>query len=104
MILHIRGMLKEQKKHLSFHTPGHKRAGADITELSYSDCLLSPKGVIRAAEEDVAQILGAQKSFLLTDGSTCGVHAMLYALRNAGMGSIAVPEASHRSVYTGCAE
>ena len=101
-MLHIQNMLKEQTKHLSFHTPGHKRAGDDITELSYSDCLLSPSGVILEAEKDVAEILGAKRSFLLTDGSTSGVHSMLWALKLAGKKSIAVPEYSHRSVYTGC--
>ena len=44
--LHIADMLKAQPRHISFHTPGHKRAGADITELSYSDCLAHPEGVL----------------------------------------------------------
>ena len=82
---HIGEMLRAQKRpHISFHTPGHKRAGADITELPYSDNLLSPCGVIARAEEDVARIAGAERAFLLTDGSTSGVHAMLLALREAG--------------------
>ena len=35
---HIFGMLRAQKRgHLSFHTPGHKRAGEDITELSVTE-------------------------------------------------------------------
>ena len=52
---HIAAMLDRQKKHISFHTPGHKRAGADITELSYSDNLTDPSGAIRRAEEDTAR-------------------------------------------------
>lgn len=99
MILHIGDMLRAQKEHLSFHTPGHKRAGEDITELSYSDCLLSPSGVIKAAEEDVARILGADKSFLLTDGSTSGIFSMLYALRVYGAKRVAAPVFSHPSVF-----
>ena len=95
-------MLKSQKRHISFHTPGHKRAGADITELSYSDNLLSPNGVIAEAEGDVARILDAEKSFILTDGSTCGVHAMLYAVKSSGAKRIAYPVFSHRSVKSGC--
>ncbi len=91
-------MLDGQGRHISFHTPGHKRAGDDITELTYSDCLSSPKGILKAAEEDVAAILGAERSFLLTDGSTSGVFSMLYALRAAGIGSIACPCFSHPSV------
>lgn len=95
-------MLKTQKRHISFHTPGHKRAGADITELSYSDNLLSPTGVIAQAERDIAEILGADASFLLTDGSTCGVHAMLAVLLKAGCKKIALPAFSHISVLNGC--
>ena len=102
MKLHIAEMLRAQKKHVSFHTPGHKQAGADITELSYSDCLVSPTGVIKAAEEDIARILRADKSYILTDGSTAGVFSMLYCLRLAGKRSVAVPVFSHPSVQHAC--
>lgn len=95
-------MLKGQKKHLSFHTPGHKRAGEDITELSYSDNLYSPHGVILQSEKNAAEILGAARTFYLTDGSTCGVHAMLYALKKRGVKRVACPAFSHRSVIGGC--
>lgn len=98
----IAEMLRRQKKHISFHTPGHKRAGADITELSYSDCLLSPHGVLAQAERDIAEILGAERSFILTDGSTSGVFAMLYALKRAGIGRIAAPVFSHPSFFHAC--
>ena len=98
----IAEMLARQKKHVSFHTPGHKRAGADITELSYSDDLSSPRGIIKTAEEEIARILGAERSFILTDGSTSGVYAMLAALRAAGCKQIAVPTFSHISVQNGC--
>ena len=98
----IGGMLKKQKKHLSFHTPGHKRAGWDVTELSYTDNLLSPTGVIARAQEDVAEILGARESFFLTDGSTSGVYAMLSALAAKGCRSVLVSPFSHRSVKNGC--
>lgn len=98
----IAAMLKAQKRHISFHTPGHKRAGADITELSYSDNLFAPAGVIAEAERDIAEILGAERSFILTDGSTCGVHAMLLSLAAVGCKSVAVPAFSHISVINGC--
>lgn len=92
----------QKRRHVSFHTPGHKRAGADITELSYSDNLYSPEGVLREAERDVAGILGAARSFLLTDGSTCGVFAMLAAAKRAGCTRIAAPVFSHISVRHAC--
>lgn len=95
-------MLAGQGKHLSFHTPGHKRSGADITELSYSDNLFSPHGVIKAAEEEIGKRLGAYRTFFLTDGSTAGVHAMLYALRKRGVRRVALSPYSHPSVVGGC--
>ena len=92
-------MLHAAPKHLSFHTPGHKYGKWDITELSFSDNLSNPTGVLKEAQADIAHILGAEKSFILTDGSTCGVLSMLYAVQ---------PErpvfsaCAHKSVYNAC--
>lgn len=90
------------KPHLSFHTPGHKVGGWDITELSFSDNLSAPRGCILQAEREIAEILGAAKSFLLTDGSTCGVLSMLYAAKVLGAKSIALPTNAHKSAFNGC--
>ena len=102
---HILGMLEAQarREHYSFHTPGHKVAGFDITELVYSDNLACPSGVLLRAEQDIASILGAEASFLLTDGSTAGVLSMLYALKQIGCRKIAAPLLSHKSFFNGCA-
>ncbi|MBQ9130108.1 MAG: hypothetical protein IJX59_05015, partial [Clostridia bacterium] len=72
-----------------FHMPGHKgqadfcrlfpMAGEDITELSFSGCLESGEGVVRQAEENLAEILGATSSHMVTDGSSCAVLSMMYA-------------------------
>ena len=80
---HIYQMLKGAAfcSHLSFHTPGHKVGRWDITELSFSDNLSCPQGCIAQAEKDIAEILGAKKSFILTDGSTSGVLSMLHTAR-----------------------
>ena len=91
-----------QDKHLSFHTPGHKIGTWDITELSFSDNLSAPKGCIAEAEKDIAKILGSAKSFILTDGSTSGVLAMLYAAKSLGVKTVAFCESSHKSVWNGC--
>ena len=96
-------MLSSSKKHLSFHTPGHKVGKWDLTELSFSDNLSAPKGCIREAEEDITAILESEKSFLLTDGSTAGVLSMLYAIKLLGAKKLAFPVHSHKSVYNGCA-
>ncbi len=102
---HIYQMLRRsaRKKHLSFHTPGHKIGKWDVTELSYSDNLASPHGCIAHAEEDLAAIVGAKRSFLLTDGSTSGVLSMLYAAKKAGARKILLSEKSHQSAFHGCA-
>ena len=91
-----------EKEHLSFHTPGHKNGEWDITELSFSDNLSSPTGCILEAEREIAEILGAKRSFLLTDGSTSGVLAMLYAAKESGVKTVAVCIRSHKSVFNGC--
>lgn len=102
---HIYQMLKTQsgKRHFSFHTPGHKQGKWDITELSFSDNLASPRGCIAEAEKDIAEILGAKQSFILTDGSTSGVLSVLFAAKRLGVEKIAVCTASHKSVFNGCA-
>jgi riboflavin kinase/FMN adenylyltransferase len=64
--------------------PGHQTGQWDITELSFSDNLSAPRGCIAEAEADIATILGAYKSFILTDGSTSGVLSMLYAAKMLG--------------------
>lgn len=92
-----------EKEHVSFHTPGHKISEWDITELSYSDNLSCPGGCIAEAEKDIAEILGAKRSFLLTDGSTCGILSTLYAAKQLGVKSVAFCESTHKSVFNGCA-
>ena len=114
MKLHIYGAMKSYKslRPLRMHMPGHKAhrsmlayfkdAAKDITELSFSDCLESPDGVIARAEQDVAEILGAAKSHILTDGSTAGVYALVYLAKKRG-GRLAIARNSHKSVYNACA-
>lgn len=98
-------MLKKNSgaRHLSFHTPGHKVGAWDITELSFSDNLSCPRGCIAEAERDIADVLGANSSFILTDGSTSGVLSMLHAAKILGVKSVAFCEGSHKSVFHGCA-
>ena len=89
-------------QHVSFHTPGHKVGAWDITELSFSDNLSCPRGCIAEAEKDIASLLGARKSFILTDGSTSGVLSMLQAAKTLGARTVAVCESSHKSLFNGC--
>lgn len=92
-----------------FHFPGHKGKKAiygkkytgDITELSFSDCLGNPTGVIDIAEDNIAATLGAKRSYLLTDGATSGILSMIYAVRDLG-NKIVISRNSHQSVYNAC--
>ena len=102
----IRSALKKYStlSAVSFHTPGHKndrfykKFNVDITELSFSDNLSKPSGIIKKAEEDIATILGVKKSFLLTDGSSSGIFSLLYASKKWG-NKIIIQKNSHISVY-----
>jgi len=95
----------------SFHVPGHKArgefkskfpvAGFDVTELSYSDNLSCPDGVIAEAQKDLASITGAKKCYITTDGSSSGILAMLYAAAKRG-NKLIVPRNSHESVWNAC--
>ena len=110
---HILSQLKKYagRDRLRFHMPGHKGAGAfarvfpgarlDVTELSFSDDLQSPAGVIAAAERDIAEIVGAKRAFIVTDGSSCGVMACVYAASRFGS-KLIVPRNSHKSVFNAC--
>ena len=92
------------------HMPGHKGDGLrfplcfsapfDITELPFSDALEDPCGVIAAAQEDIAAILGAGFACILTDGSSSGVYAMV---RAAGAKTLLLPRDAHKSAYNACA-
>ena len=96
---------------LRFHMPGHKGAGAfvrrfpgakkDITELSFSDDLQNPSGAIAAAQADIAEIVGAKRAFITTDGSSSGVMACVYAASRFG-NKLIVPRNSHKSVFNAC--
>ncbi len=95
------------KSFARFHMPGHKGDGSgapkflaesfplDITELDFSDNLADPSGVILKAQQLYADVYGAKKCLFSTNGSTCGVLAMLYAAK----GKIMAERASHVSVF-----
>lgn len=111
--LHIYGALRAYRSGPSarFHMPGHKgscralSAGArcDVTELPFSGCLEDGSGVIGRAQEDIAELLGAAFAEILTDGSSVGVWAMLYAARAAGAREVILPRNAHKSAYSACA-
>ncbi len=93
------------------HIPGHKNsksfkkvfpvAPIDVTELDFSDDLNCPDGVIKKAQEDLAEILGAKKAYITTDGSTSAIMAMIFVASHYGT-KIIVPRNSHKSVFNAC--
>ena len=72
----------------------------DLTEVSGLDDLHQPSGVIKEAQELVAQLFGARKSFFLVNGTTCGNEAMVLSTVKAG-DKIIVPRNVHKSVLSG---
>ncbi len=94
-----------------FHVPGHKATGEfkskfkdaaiDVTELPYTDNLLSPDGAIAKAQRDIAKILGAACSYITTDGSSSGVLALVYCASKRG-NKLIVFRNSHQSVWNAC--
>ncbi|KAL3678187.1 hypothetical protein R1sor_021143 [Riccia sorocarpa] len=84
----------------SFHFPGHRRGlgapfqmvemvGAsvfahDLPELSELDNLFCPEGAIAEAQREAARLFGADATFFLINGSTCGIQASVMATCRPG--------------------
>ena len=103
--------LFDKLKNLSLypmHMPGHKRNSdicgnflpydIDITEITGFDDLHRASGVIDEIQRRLAAFYDAKKSFLLVNGSTCGIMASVVALCSFGDKIIAARNC-HRSVY-----
>ena len=94
--------------YLPMHMPGHKRNvellgenlpyKIDITEISGFDDLHHAEGLIKNIEEKAKRIYGSKKSFILVNGSTCGILAGIRAAVNFG-DKVLVARNSHKSVY-----
>lgn len=90
-----------------FHMPGHKRnvfaetvspESIDITEITCFDDLHHPEGILKEAQERMADVFGAHKSFFLVNGSTAGILAAICACTKKG-GRILMARNCHKSVY-----
>lgn len=92
-----------------FHMPGHsgvnvdgrlfKSAANDITELSFSDKLISPHGIIEQSEALMAETYGAKKVLYLTSGGTGAVFISISIIKNFG-NTIVTDKNAHKSVYS----
>ncbi len=96
---------------LSLHMPASQGQslfeGLDLsrletTELPVTDDLFRPSGAIAEAESLLAKSAGARASFMLSGGSTAGIHAMvLYACKRGD--TLILPRSAHLSALNICA-
>lgn len=109
----LREALRElrESNYYPFHMPGHKRRGEedlhfhplleDITEIDGFDNLHHPEGIIKAEQEFAAKAFGAEESFFLVNGSSCGVLAAIAAVSVGSDKKILMGRNGHKSAYNG---
>lgn len=94
--------------HYPYHMPGHKRNRSmgpladffqiDITEIDGFDNLHQARGMIKQAQERAARLYGAEETFFLVNGSTCGILAAVSAVTDR-RDSLLIARNCHKSVY-----
>lgn len=98
---------------IPFHMPGHKKGNIfsklgiealaldmlvmDTTEVPGIDNLHCPEHAISEAQDLAASAFGADHTFFLVNGTTCGIYSMIMGTTNPG-DKIIIPRNSHRSV------
>lgn len=91
-------------REISFHMPGHKGNLSlplvDVTELSGTDNLMCPDGIIREAQEEMATVLEKKEAFFLTNGASSGILAGILAVAKEGE-QVLVDRNCHVSVLNG---
>lgn len=88
------------------HMPGHKRNirhfqdafGMDITEIAGFDNLFHAEGVLLEAQQRAARLYGADETFYLVNGSTCGILAAVSACTRRGS-QILMSRNCHKAAY-----
>ena len=94
-----------------FHMPGHKRQdpigreyedpfSIDITEIHDFDNLHNPEGILKESMEWAADIYGADRTYYLVNGSSCGILAAIFASVSHG-GKILIGRNCHKSTFHG---
>lgn len=89
-----------------FHMPGHKRQpmgswspeSMDITEIDGFDNLHHAVGILNAAQERMAVLCGADRSFYLVNGSTAGILTAICSSVQKG-DRILIARNCHKAVY-----
>lgn len=106
----------KEKKPAYFCIPGHRFArgiapewvadvgeqifGYDLTEAHGLDDLHAPEGAILEAQKLTAELYGADRSWFLINGTTCGNEAMLLATLSPG-DKVLLPRNAHKSMLMG---
>lgn len=88
--------------------PGHKRQGMgelpaglaelDITEIEGFDNLHQPEGILQEMQQYAADAYGAEETFYLVGGSTCGILSAVSAAIPRG-GKLLMARNCHKSIY-----
>lgn len=109
----LKDALKELGKsdYYPFHMPGHKRRAGeyfdydpcleDITEIDGFDNLHHSEGILKEEQEFAAGAFGAEESFFLVNGSSCGVMAAIAAVAADSGQKLLMGRNGHRSAYNG---
>lgn len=106
-----------QRADRTFHVPGHKNGKAyaglggvgplsevmtvDVTEISGTDDLHHPQGVIKEAQDLAADCFGADESYFLVGGSTAGNLAMILTVCRKPGDVLLLQRNVHKSVLNG---
>ncbi|MDD3350781.1 MAG: aminotransferase class V-fold PLP-dependent enzyme [Eubacteriales bacterium] len=105
-----------EKKPAYFRIPGHRFERGisqrwkdvvgeeifkfDLTETPLLDDLHNPEGSIKEAQELASEVFGAEHSYFLINGTTCGNEAMIASSAFSGQ-KIAIPRNAHKSALMG---
>ena len=104
------------RKRAAFHTPGHNQGEgigsqltrllgnkvflADLPELPELDNLFAPQSTIARAQDLAARCFGADQTWFLINGSSCGIISAIVATCRAG-DKIILPRNIHQSAIAG---
>ena len=97
------GVIRKNADKVRFHTPSHAGrlygniAEWDVTELNYTDNLLSPSSYLSALEKNIASAYGAEACFISAQGATGSVFQAVFATKNDG--AFLVVGKTHCSVF-----
>ena len=102
------------KNPVSFHMPGHKGSAiyrkfgysrflesvmdCDVTEITGADNLFQAEGIIKEAQDRYAKLCGAEKSYILINGTSGGIIAAILSSVPEGK-KIIMARNSHKSVF-----